>query len=366
MKIIISERQYKIISEQSDSKFGLERSGNSPEEILSKKKKEIEKRLKEIEDEIAKLTSKKLSNDLESQKNADKIKVSKLKEKEELEKILKKLGLGFSPKSDNTYVRKQTPMDNEQFNKLQKCMGNYSEKILSDAVKWWENWLKTPTTLNKFANNWGISTEEASKIFQKYFTSLKNIKLKYELIKNGGRAYVSKNDNFIHINCDFNVSGEYSEKMVETLVHEIQHILFKIKPFHPEKKVISDFKFDTEDEEQNLSKISRDLTNQGLINAEKFINKYKDYVRKNGTRYLENENEMLSRISGIRKALVLKPGQDIMLKDFILLVNISNVDADWILKVLIHKGISIQEMLNMINRYAKNNSAPIKNKEYNV
>jgi len=290
--------------------------------------------------------------------------------------------------SSSTYVRKNPVIQNSDPSLNARCRSQYNQKTLSQAIKWWEDWLKNPNTLNKFASNWGITKQEASKVFEKYFEYLKDLKISYVFKKDNSFAHVqftrgekfSHNPNkTIYVNCFRN-----NEDPIGTLIHEIQHGLFVIKSLHPEQKVETDIKFDLNDKDSIWERIKSlfdtdqkfstqpqknliaKLKKEGIFYPEDIIYGYNQTDKD----YLENETEVLSRLSDMRANLKLKPGEDIKLKDFINLVNSGNNGAIWLLFNIIHKGISIQEMLNKLNQYAKTNTKlPVdvsKNKEYNV
>jgi hypothetical protein len=290
--------------------------------------------------------------------------------------------------SSSTYVRKNPVIQNSDISLNKRCRSQYNQKTLSEAIQWWVDWLKNPNTLNKFASNWGITKQEASKVFEKYFEFLKDLKLSYvfENTNNYARVRFKRGEVIFHhpnktiyVNCSMN-----NEDPLGTLIHEIQHGLFVIKSLHPEQKIETDIKFDLNDKDSIWERIKSlfgtekkfsmqpqknlilKLKKDGIISPEKIITRY----NRTGKGYLEDETEVLSRLSNIRANLKLKPGQDIKLQDFIDLVNSDDNGANWLMFNIIHKGISIQEMLNKLNQYAKTNTIlPVdvsKNKEYNV
>jgi hypothetical protein len=290
--------------------------------------------------------------------------------------------------SSSTYVKKNPVIKNSDPSLNKRCLSQYNQKTLSQAVKWWEDWLKNPNTLNKFASNWGITKQEASKIFEKYFEFLKDLKLSYVFENNNlfakvwftnGEILFHNPNKTIYVNCSKN-----NKDPLGTLIHEIQHGLFVIKSLHPEQKIETDIKFDLNDKDSIWERIKSlfgteqkfsmqpqknlisKLKKDGIVSPEKIIHRYNRTEKD----YLEDETEILSRLSDLRANLKLKPGQDIKLEDFIDSVNSNDTGAIWLMFNIIHKGISIQEMLNKLNQYAKTNTKlPVdvsKNKEYNV
>jgi hypothetical protein len=290
--------------------------------------------------------------------------------------------------SSSTYVRKNPVIQKSDPSLNKRCRSQYNQKTLSEAIQWWVDWLKNPNTLIKFASNWVINKQEASKVFEKYFEFLKDLKLSY-IFENENRyasvrfkpkEVIFHNPNkTIYVNCSMD-----NKDPVGMLIHEIQHGLFVIKSLHPKQKVETDIKFDLNDKDSIWERIKSlfdtdqkfstqlqknliaKLKKEGIFYPENIVDWYIQIDKD----YLEDESEVLSRLSDLRANLKLKPGEDIKLKDFINLVNSENNGAQYLLANIIHKGISIQEMLNTLNQYAKTNTKlPVgvsKNKEYNV
>ena len=123
---------------------------------------------------------------------------------------------------------------------------------LPKAVAFWRNWLKDPITRKKVENNYpddsaisgfdlfSTTVEEA---FDMYEKSLSNLKLMFydntmallgsQKVYPRAYAFVTKGNNYhIYVNCSFNDPDPYG-----TLIHEIQHIIYNIKPLNPGKKI---------------------------------------------------------------------------------------------------------------------------------
>jgi hypothetical protein len=295
--------------------------------------------------------------------------------------------------ASSTYVNNNIAGRADFAKERANCMKSYNTTTLSQAVNWWKDWLKSPTTLNKFAKNWKISTNEASEIFKKYNDSLSDLKFEY-YSQPSSRTIASVRPNkimgyspyegIIYVNCANN-----DEEPLGILIHEIQHILYEVKPFHPLQKIDSDLKINRNNKESiwtslfgsqpelrksELSKAEKDkwykyasnLKSQGIRKPVDLINSYLNVLRKGKQEYIYDETEILSRLYGIRKTIGVKPGQDVTVKDFVKIVNDGDVNAFWIMMSIMNSGQTIQDVLNRFNTYADTNTNRDQPTKYNV
>lgn len=134
-----------------------------------------------------------------------------------------------------------SPEDKVEFDKKTQEI----QKILQDAIKWWENWLSNPTTKEKFTKNYP-QEKNVNSVFNQYFNILKQVKLitydqKCNVIDKGDNyvAFVREDGtNSVYFN--INESKEY-EKDLSVMTHEIQHLLWFYYPLNPKEKLSSAF-----------------------------------------------------------------------------------------------------------------------------
>lgn len=269
--------------------------------------------------------------------------------------------------------------------KSESCSTKYN-KLLPEAIKFWREWLSNPTTKAKFMKNWNIKVyKEFSDIFNKYFNALDSIKIVYydlldeELFKRISygiaEAYmvVVRDEPYnIYVNCSLS-----SNTPLGGLIHEIQHILYKIKPLNPDEKVDSIFddstllKFPpdnsnpfikTKDSDKYFTydefmKIDFDRVSRSSGVAVDIIKKFTrlGLNRTGYNSYKCNENENMSRIIHMRKLFNLKPNQDItleMMKPY-MTGEKKDEEINHILHCWVGKGFpNFQNMINKMNLLA--------------
>lgn len=254
------------------------------------------------------------------------------------------------------------------------------EPLLSKAKKYWIEWLSNPITKAKFMKNWEIKNyNEVDNIFKKYIDAINKMKLVYydKYISGGEQdnSYAFVRPGFedkIYINCSLDDNEKYN-----TLVHEIQHILYHIKPLNPTKQVgdvfvndktqlmtIHDFvELSAEDKKEgeviNRNMISS-LKNHNLNEYALFnwlVRARKQYDKHD--KYVCEKTEKMSNIMAIRSHLNIKPGEDItveMLKPYIR-GDKYHTDMSWILMCWALNGFNdIDVMLNKMNQLAFQNT----------
>ena len=263
---------------------------------------------------------------------------------------------------------------------------------LPKAVAFWRNWLKDPITREKVKNNWADkkyaaanNTLTVADAFDSYEDLLSNLKLIFydntmAMVGNqrtipNAYAFVSGDDAYgIYVNCSKNDPDVYG-----TLIHEIQHIIYDIKPLNPAKKIRDAF-VTSKTVKQTTHQIQTSLPakNTKISSYVEIIKnsatkygidpKYLKFWKKNALNnpnsssdpyYICRETEKMSNIMSIRKTLNIKPGGVItynMLKPYITLQK-TQTDMDWFLMCwAINNFTDINKMLSKINQLAANQS----------
>jgi hypothetical protein len=257
-------------------------------------------------------------------------------------------------------------------NNINKCKTDRGYDKLKLAVKWWKNWLNNDATKSKFGKSFNYDNKKVEYQFNIYNKLLDGIKLEYEYDTNRpNSAYVRPSllqaTNIreggyfipITINCAIRDSD-----IVSTMTHEIQHILADNHKLHPYSdnifKFYNDMLFtDTSKELSSVkdkkSNLSNFLVNTGFkpddVND---IIYYYEWRLENDVRHLMNPNEVNSELIETRKALNLKPGQDITLD--MLIKNVDNNAVMMFINVWMYSKKSITEFLSYHNSLAKTTS----------
>jgi len=258
---------------------------------------------------------------------------------------------------------------------------------LTRAVAFWKSWLSNPITKQRVQQNW--DTWYASGKFQvklvwpKYFDILDKLYIKFYDITSSeyedAYAYVTGNvlgpSPIIFVNLDLDDPEKY-----DTLVHEIQHIIYRIKPLNPETKITNAFvtkntKRNTPDIikstvvssaskklNADISKATAVVTSLGLDMTPKELLVWKQSAKESrpgDPEYVCRATEKMSNIMATRTKFRLKPGQNItvaMLKPYIERKK-DNTDISWILLCWAKNNFpDLNQMLNRINLLAKNNT----------
>jgi hypothetical protein len=132
----------------------------------------------------------------------------------------------------------------EYFKRLNKAKqtldNNWGYNVLNKAIDWWNKWTMDKNIVNMYSKNWKISTNETLKIMNQYREALKGIKIRYvKLPFDNAIAFVKKNEpKVVNVNIE-NIKGHDAYL---TYLHELQHLLFYIKPLHPVEKINDDLK----------------------------------------------------------------------------------------------------------------------------
>lgn len=264
---------------------------------------------------------------------------------------------------------------------------------LPKAVSFWTNWLNNPITRKKAEKNWrdqsnflsiysgyyGISSSIA---WSKYKDSLSNLKLVFydytmdyvgkQKTNDSAYAFVSYYSRYnIYINCSENDPDPYG-----SLIHEIQHIIYNIKPLNPAEKIRDAFvtsKTIKQTEQKIKTSLPDDKIKQyspNVIQTAKKIGVKNDDIEYWKSRindpngkinedpgYVCRETEKMSNVMSIRKTFNVGPGGNItynMLKPYITQQK-HNTDISWVLLCWAQNGFpDINQMLNKINQLAFN------------
>jgi hypothetical protein len=260
-----------------------------------------------------------------------------------------------------------------------------SQTALSKAVSFWKNWLNNPITKEKVYKNYLVRSKpelinNVDKAFKKYFNILNNLNLIFydqttpdaEL---DAYAYVipSKSLYDIHINCSKDI-----ETLLDTLVHEIQHLIYHVKPLNPAKKISNAFvgknkKPETMSNVFNFDKLeipniktSLSLSKHMEKTAKK-LNIYDSYLsslkfdsdeeENADPGYVCRETEKMSNIMSMRLLFSIQPGGRITSNMLIPYITTKkyNINVDWFLLCWAQRGFpDIDGMLDHINKLALN------------
>ena len=281
-----------------------------------------------------------------------------------------------------SYVNK-TPIKSLQL-VPKECSSKWQPQ-LEKAKNYWIQWLSSPITKNKFLNNWkkvekNMTSAEVGNIFKKYIDSLRVLKLYYfdsKLIpkESNSYAFVNRSEpDKIFVNCSKNDEDPYG-----TLIHEIQHLLYYIKPLNPNvqigdvfvdsntKKSTPKTFFDSKqktffyDYEEAFNPIEiaklNSTSNQIGVPSESLreILRYAKNKEKKKPGYVCRETEKMSNIMSVRNLFGVKSGQNIT-KEMVLPYikgEKNHTDVDWILFCWALRGFSdLNGMLNKMNQLA--------------
>ena len=400
MKIIVTEQQYKLIKEQIAAPINLAYNqiidavkgfGTNPDKIISaldnlKSKNDFDSLNKLFLDNKTgyKSFDEMINGEMETDNYDD---VKKISDKLYLIGVDARYSSGkndfgaslFTGNFKTTYL-KQNPKNIPRVGPT--CKSTWS-KNLTPAKKYWIQWLSNPITKQKFKKNWNIKNdEEVNNIFKEYIDVLNKLTLVFYDNFNAespnvrtAYAYVNPEvDNTkIYVNCSNPDKTPY-----ETLVHEIQHILYDIKPLNPEKQVGDVFvtnktvKMSPKDflNVGNFMKNSaKNMVSQSIQDTSKNYNIRTDVLTKllSGAKKYEKENpgyicretEKMSNIMAVRKHFGINPGENItkeMLEPY-LSGRKHQTDIGWILNCWALRGFGdINVMLNKINSLAYQNT----------
>jgi hypothetical protein len=277
------------------------------------------------------------------------------------------------------------------------CTSKYPP-LLKQAQDYWRKWLSSPITKQKFRTNWNVQPKndtvdgkKVDDIFEEYFDCIDSLKLVFydnTMIHPPGYdninlsdmkdafAFVDEPPN-VYVNCSLN-----DDEKLDTLIHEIQHLLYDIKPLNPSIDISNVFikpgdkrmgpkdVLGTSKNNNQSINIKNIEINGKILNLQAYDiaswgiqanNKIK-YHRDPG--YICRETEKASNIQSIRNLFGIKPGQNItpeMLKPYIKGEK-DQTDVYWLLLCWASNGFKdIRLFLADINKLAFQDTKPTDN-----
>lgn len=273
---------------------------------------------------------------------------------------------------------------NDQEFKLvnQACKTKY-QTALPKAVSFWKNWLNNPITRKKVEKNWkdeanfisiysGYHSVRSNYAWKKYFDILNNLNLIFydQTTPNaemGTLAHVNgvKSLYNINVNCSLD-----DPELLQTLVHEIQHLIYYVKPLNPAKKISDAFvnkntKIETINNTFDVNKLETFKDPKIMETSKKLNIPYYDLElwkelsiergEKEDPGYICRETEKMSNIYAIRSLFGIKVGGKITLNMIMPYIksekNSGNIN--WVLMCWAKQGFpDIYEMLDEINDMA--------------
>jgi hypothetical protein len=394
MKILIKESQYKVLLEQSNSniqkayneivagaKYWM---GTDKTKILKsfdyiKNRRDFEKLKSMFKDKRTGYGS--FEEMIKKEYDVlDANDIEKLKTK------LNSIGVDFNFVSNYPSMLTNNFLIGQPYLAPKACSSLY-QPLLEKAKNYWIQWLSNPITKKKFLNNWkkvekNMTSVEVENIFKKYIDSLKRLKLFYydnksesdPILKNAN-AYVSEsNPEKVFVNCSASANNK---NPYATLIHEIQHLLYDIKPLNPAVQVANVFvdsntKLSTINTFFNFEipyKINQSPELRNIeINSKKVgttSDSLKSLLRiakseeKKNPGYVCRETEKMSNIIAIRNLFNVKPGENItqeMISPYIKGTK-KDTNVGWVLYCWALSGFkNLDEMLNKINDLAYQNT----------
>ena len=257
----------------------------------------------------------------------------------------------------------------------QACKTKY-QTALPKAVSFWKNWLNNPITKEKVYQNYLVRSERelntVNQAFKKYFDILNNLNLIFydqtmPNVEMGALAHVNgfKSLYNINVNCSLD-----DPELLQTLVHEIQHLIYYVKPLNPAKKISDAFvnkntKIETINNIFDINKLET-FKDPKIMETSKKLNipyydleLWKDLSIKRGKEedpgYICRETEKMSNIYAIRSLFGITAGGKITLNMIMPYIksekNSGNIN--WVLMCWAKRGFpDIYEMLNEINEMA--------------
>jgi hypothetical protein len=207
----------------------------------------------------------------------------------------------------------------------------------NNSITWWKNKLNEPAFYQKLKriNKWDDATTK--KWVQEYKNHISGgmygpfcLKSGYDqqyIDSPGTIAYATWGDvdggGVITSNgCKISYNRKYSEEsqtdMESTIVHEIQHCLYDVKPMTPHtswKKVFPKATWGSEGSTEASTKPSYTANEKHGVYANE-IKKWENYLSNDKDSYTCEETENSSRINGLKKLLGYKTSQKITVNDF--------------------------------------------------
>ena len=295
----------------------------------------------------------------------------------------------------------KTPPKNIGVKVVNQACKTKHQTELPKAVSFWKNWLNNPTTRKKVEQNWSYKSNflpkyfntfsiDSSDAWNKYFDILDNLKLIFydETMPNeklddyNEFAYVVPWESLydIHVNC-----SRPHKEVLGIMIHEIQHLLYHVKPLNPAKKISDVFvdkntKIEPMDKIFDISKLLVPINTNTLDVSKKIkdvstklnishnhLEYWKElsieYQKKEDPGYVCRETEKMSNIMSIRNLFGISAGFFVgiiassgitldMLMPYIQRKK-HNSDVSWVLICWAQRNFpEINEMLDEINDLA--------------
>ena len=207
---------------------------------------------------------------------------------------------------------------------------NLLNNELESAKEWWNSWLSSENTMTKFIKLNNLNWFQFVEKYRVYSSIISSANLEYYYNDNNVNAYINcGNLKTINVNL-FNLD---SNEIVNTLIHEIQHLLYCYYPLTPDENVTQ---FKSSDQCYQKNKKIYDNTNISIFDkVETLIGKkhnqisrdlgidvelvfiylrqllYNAYERWNADYILNDNSEFQSRLSGTRNYFGVSSGKNI-------------------------------------------------------
>ena len=280
-------------------------------------------------------------------------------------------------------------IESKGFNDPHQACKDKAQTELSKAVIFWKNWLNDPITRKKVEQNWMDKSNflpmyfskfsvDSYAAWNKYFDILNNLNIiTYDDTTTNEHldefAYVIPGESLydVHVNCSLD-----SKDLLGTMVHEIQHLLYHVKPLNPVKKISNVFvtknkEIDPMSKIFDITKLGS-FTNANTLDASKkmedasknlnipytTLQHWKNKSIVNGKKdpgYVCRQTEKMSNIMSIRRFLGIQPKDKItldMLMPYITTKQRHN-DISWVLMCWAEQNFpDINVMLDEINALA--------------
>jgi hypothetical protein len=204
---------------------------------------------------------------------------------------------------------------------LVKKTWNYEK--LNKAIDWWNKWTINNVVVDKYSKNWNISTNETHRIMAQYREALKGLTLNYiNDTNNSAIAYVQSSNPKVVI---VNAANTTGSNPFLIFLHELQHLLFFIKPTHPEMDIKDNLGINPYNYLSVFSTLGNDAINKnyepvnktnfnlyfkpkmiemGLnIDMQNYYNKHITYSYSKKDTYIPEGTEVLSRLKIVKELM---------------------------------------------------------------
>ena len=255
---------------------------------------------------------------------------------------------------------------------------------LNQAIDWWNKWTMNSIVISKYSKNWKISDNETRRIMNLYREALKDLSIEYIYNpEHHAIAYVrSVNPKVVYVNSVY--TGESNP--VDIFIHELQHLLYFIKPLHPSQDIKKDINIDMGDPVSVInksflissnkifkdSKVSNIQDVYELKMEELGLNKmmknyYRDLIKSSNPtskKYTGEGTEIYSRLKVIKRLLNKSETEDIRINELGYLNNLTvpgKIPETNVVQAtlsLLLSNYDINMVLNSWNKYATNNTTP--------